>query len=75
MERLTECNPVTADEGARRVASQRAFEGRTVAEIIADPATPKHIRSLMQDVVASWVRIDAEAEKLKAWALEGRDNG
>ena len=46
--------------------------GRTVAEILADPATPRHVVSLMEDALMAWERHEREQKRLGEWALEGR---
>jgi homoserine acetyltransferase len=46
--------------------------GRTVAEILADPSTPRLVVSLMEDVLMAWERIDREQKRLGEWAMEGR---
>lgn len=46
--------------------------GRTVAEILADPATPRQVASLMEDALLTWERHDREQKRLGEWAMEGR---
>ena len=47
--------------------------GRTVAEILADPTTPKSVASLMQSALMEWERHERAQRALARWAMEGRE--
>lgn len=46
--------------------------GRTVAEILTDPATPIRVANMLTEVLLEWEKIDEAKRALSAWALERR---
>jgi hypothetical protein len=46
--------------------------GRTVAEILADPSTPKEVATMLSAALQEWEYLDNQKRKLGEWAMEGR---